>query len=162
MASDKINNSWLPKLIECEYFSKYREYEDMIYGIFINDFVNQKNVFLGKRLEVTKKPLLNNKIDGFNHLVFGHERKSPDFDRCARVKWPKVIIDEINNNGQHKSEIKIYYKEGAYHLLLEKERYIVVIKDKGDYMLLITGFYINGDRYLRSKLKDYERYKVDV
>ena len=42
----------------------------MIYEIFINDFVNQKNIFLGKRLEVTKKPLLNNKIDGFNNRTF--------------------------------------------------------------------------------------------
>ena len=70
-----ITTSWLPDLIECSDFSKYKEYEDMIYEIFINDFVNQSNTFLGKRLEVTKKPLLNNKIDGFNHLVFGHERK---------------------------------------------------------------------------------------
>ena len=29
-------------------------------------------------------------------------------------------------------------------------------------MLLITGFYINENRYLKSKLKDYERYKVEV
>ena len=94
--------------------------------------------------------------------MFGHEKKFPDFDRCSRIKWPKVIIDEIENNGMHKSEIKIYFKKGAYHLLLEDERYIVVIKDKTDYMLLITGFYINGDRYLSSKLKDYERFKVNV
>ena len=130
--------------------------------IFINDFVNQNNTFLGKRLEVTKKPLLNNKIDGFNHLIFGHEGKSPDFDRCARVRWPKVIIDEFKNDGPHKSEIKVYFKDGAYHLLLEKERYIVVIKDKGSYMLLITGFYISGNGYLYSKLKDYERFKIEI
>ena len=86
-----ITTSWLPDLIECSDFSKYKEHEDMIYEIFINDFINQSNTFLGKRLEATKKPLLNNKIDGFNNLVFGHERKLPDFDRCARVKWPKVI-----------------------------------------------------------------------
>ena len=55
MGSSKIKKSWLPELIKCEDFSKYREYEDMIYEIFINDFVNQKNIFLGKRLEVTKK-----------------------------------------------------------------------------------------------------------
>ena len=48
------NNSWLPDLVECTDFSKYKEYEDMIYEIFINDFVKQKNTFLGKRLEVTK------------------------------------------------------------------------------------------------------------
>ena len=74
----------------------------------------------------------------------------------------KGYIDEFNNNGPHKSEIKIYFKDGAYHLLLEKERYIVVIKDKGSYMLLITGFYISGNRYLYSKLKDYERFKIEV
>ena len=155
------NENWLPELIECDDFSKYKEYEDLIYQVFIKEFVNQKNTFLNKRLEVTKKPLLNNKIDGFNHLIFGHERKSPDFNRCARIKWPKAIIDEFNNNGKHKKDIKIYFKEGAYHLLLEKEKYIIVIKDKKDYMLFITGFYIESDRYLKSKLKDYERFKIE-
>ena len=155
-----MNTKWLPELIECTDFSKYKEYENQIYEHFINNFINQKNEFLGKRLEVTKKPLIDNKIDGFNHLILGHERKSPDFNRCSRIKWPKVIIDEYNNNGLHKKEIKIYFKDGAYHLLLEKEKYIVVIKDKKDYMLLITGFYINSERYLKSKLNDYENYKI--
>lgn len=157
-----MNEKWLPDLIECEDFSKYKEYEDMIYQIFLDDFVNQKNTFLNKRLEVTKKPLLSNKIDGFNHLILGHERKSPDFDRCSRIRWPKAIIDELNNNGKHKQDIKIYFKDGAYHLLLEKEKYIIVIKDKKKYMLFITGFYIPSNRYLNSKLKDYENYKVDL
>lgn len=157
-----MKNDWLPELIECNDFSKYKEYEDMIYQIFINDFVNHKNTFLNKRLEVTKKPLINNKIDGFNHLILGHERKSPDFERCSRIRWPKAIIDEFNNNGPHKKEIKIYFKDGAYHLLLEKEKYIIIIKDKVEYMLFITGFYISSNRYLNSKLKDYNNFKVDL
>lgn len=29
-------------------------------------------------------------------------------------------------------------------------------------MLLITGFYISGNRYVYSKLEDYERFKIEV
>lgn len=154
--------SWLPELIECDDFDKYIEYEDKIYEIFYNDFIITKNTFLGKRLEVTKQPLMNNKIDGFFHYICGYERKSPDFDRCARIGWAKRVIDEINNNGSEKKNMKIYFKDGSYHILLEKERYILVIKDKGNYMLLITGFYIKGRGYLNSKLKDFNNNKVEI
>lgn len=53
------NQSWLPALVECTDFSKYKEYEDLIYRYFLEDFVDKENTFLGKRLEVTKHPLIN-------------------------------------------------------------------------------------------------------
>lgn len=151
------------ELIECEDYNKYLEYEERIYQIFLEDYVKTKNNFLGKRLGVRKDPKLNNKYNGFVHYICGHDMKYPDFKRCARIKWGKRIVDLISEdiNNIKKYNMKVYYKDKRYHVLLEAERFLLVIEEKKDYMMLVTGIYLDNNHSLRKKQKDYKQFKVD-
>lgn len=159
----EINNDFC-KLIECQDYNKYLEYENHIYQIFIDEYVNSSNTFLGKRLGVRKDPKLNNRYNGFVHYICGHDMKYPDFNRCSRIKWGKRIIDLIaaDIDNTKKYNMKIYLKDKKYHILLEKERFLIVIEDKRDYMMLITAVYLDHNHSLRKKQKDYKDYKVDL
>lgn len=46
------------------------------------------------------------------------------------------------------------------HILLEEERYMVVVECRKDYCLLITAFYFEHDHSLNKKLKKYDEYKT--
>jgi hypothetical protein len=44
-------------------------------------------------------------------------------------------------------------------LLLEEERYMVVLERREGYYLLITAFYFDYNHALRKQLKHYEQYR---
>lgn len=44
------------------------------------------------------------------------------------------------------------------HILLEEEKYIVVLEKRPDYCLLITAYYFDREHTLVKKLKEYEKY----
>jgi len=52
-----------------------------------------------------------------------------------------------------------YKSTTRVHLLLEEERYIVVLERRKSYCLLITAFYFEHDHSLKAKIKHYEKYK---
>ena len=52
-----------------------------------------------------------------------------------------------------------YKNKERVHLLLEVERYIVILKPRQDYCLLITAFYLEYDHTLKKKVEHYEKYK---
>ena len=45
------------------------------------------------------------------------------------------------------------------HLLLEEERYMVVLEERKGYFLLITAFYLDYDHALQKQLKHYKQYR---
>lgn len=45
------------------------------------------------------------------------------------------------------------------HILLEEEKYIVVVEPRATYCLLITAFYFEHDHALEKKLKHYEEFR---
>lgn len=52
----------------------------------------------------------------------------------------------------YKSKIRV-------HILLEEERFIVILEERKGYFLLITAFYLNYDNSLEKQLKHYEQFK---
>ena len=47
-------------------------------------------------------------------------------------------------------------------MLLEEERYMVVVERRDSYCLLVTAFYFEQDYSLRKKLQHYEQYKAQA
>jgi hypothetical protein len=52
-----------------------------------------------------------------------------------------------------------YGSKTRVHLLLEEERYMVVLERREGYYLLITAFYFDYNHALRKQLKHYEQYR---
>lgn len=165
-------NCWLPAL---EYFDDYgnswTEYQNALYSIFKHDFIDTHPVYDGKRVNIRKHPVEFGKEEAFFHTTCQDYKKNnkrfPDLRRCERIRWIRAFIENQCNPRMCNDcdGIKIwrepYHNTKRVHILLEEERYMVVIEPRESYCLLITAFYFEHDHSLRKQLKHYEQYKSE-
>lgn len=136
-------------------------YLEAVYAIFKKDFVDSRPVFKGKRLGLKKYPLIEGKEYTFYH--FTHEgdievNRLPNLRRMERISWPRPLI-----NGSEHSYLKVWKNNRGHDTRIlifhDKESYLVVLADRGDYILPWTGFLVDIPSRKRRLLKEYESFK---
>lgn len=165
------NSCWLPQLEYYEdYDNDYPQYQNNLYEIFSKDFIKSRPVFEEKQVNIRRHPIEYGKEEAFFHVTCQDYLKSgervPDFRRCERIRWVRAFIENYNCNPKLCEEcegIKVWSEPHKnttrVHMLLEEERYMVVVERRESYCLLITAFYFEEDHSLRKKLKRYAEYK---
>ncbi len=167
MLSDKC---WLPKQEIYDGQSPWIEYEDALYSIFKHDFLDTYPKFEGIRVSVKHYPIENGKEDAFFHITCkdykGNGIREPDLRRCERIRWIRAFIENYKCDASLCSEcdgVKLWrepYKNRVrIHILLEEERYVVILEERKTYFLLITAFYLDYEHALQKQLKHYGQYK---
>jgi hypothetical protein len=160
---------WLPRLELFEdYGNDWDKFEAALYGIFKADFIDSAPNFEGKRVGVRKYPMEYDKEEAFFHITcqdYGKDKKRvPDFRRCERIRWVRGFIENYDCDPSKCSQcegVKVWEEDAPngtrkrIHLLLEEERYMVVLERRESYFLLITAFYFEHDHSLRKKLQHY-------
>lgn len=166
-----INDTcWLPGLEEYDGYADWSAYETRLYEIFKDDFINHHPDFEGKRVAIRKHPIEYGKEEAFFHITCQDYQKNnarvPDLRRCERIRWVKAFIENYNCDSTKCVEcegVKVwtepYKNTSRVHILLEEEKYIVVIERRETYNLLITAFYFDHEHALKKKLKHYEKFK---
>ncbi len=152
---------WLPSLVLFnDYNGDWDAYLEAIYGYFKQDFVNSKPVFRGKRLGLKCHPLTQGKEATFWHMIQQGDReadRTPDFRRCERIRWPKPIIEHDGDDG-----IKVWWNQrrGEQRICLwfEQENYLVILADRGSYILPWTAYLVEQPHRQRKLQKEYEEY----
>lgn len=153
--------NWLPELeIFSDYDGDWELYLAAIYKIFIDDFVDSKPEFRGKRLGLKRHPISEGKEATFWHMTSEgttEEDRTPDLRRCERIRWPKPIIENSSD-----LKLKVWAEPKGnnkrVHIWLENEGYLVVLDDRGDYILPWTAFYIERDHQREKYNKRWKRY----
>lgn len=138
-------SDWLPALVLfSDYGGEWQSYLDAIYDYFKQDFVDNKPVFQGRRLGLKRHPLTHGKEATFWHLIQEgaiEEDRTPDFRRCERIRWPRSIIEHDAEN-----TIKIWsnQRRGEQRICLwfEQESYLVILADRGKYILPWTAYLV--------------------
>lgn len=166
------DNCWLPKL-ECydEYGNDWPTYEAAIYEVFWNDFISSYPLFNGVRVSVKHYPKENDKEEAFYHTTCkdytGGGIRVPDFRRCERIRWIRAFIENYDCDPllcENCEGVKVWnepYKgKIRVHILLEKEKYLVVLEKHNEYYLLITAFYLDYEHALEKQLRRYEQYRI--
>lgn len=160
----------LPDLIECDDFSKYNEYRDRIYQVFLDTFINSSVVYDNCLVTVNRSPDNDGYPKGFDHITGRDYAKNktrfPDFRRSERIGWIKPMIEESTDICPKCSEcdgIKIWtrpYKNKTRTIFLsEEESYVVILEKKKHLYMLITAFYIDDDNEMNDFINSYEQYK---
>lgn len=152
---------WLPSLVLFnDYGGDWQAYLDAIYEFFKQDFVDSKPVFQGRRLGLKRHPLTHGKEATFWHLIqegATEEDRTPDFRRCERIRWPKPIIEHDAEN-----TIKIWsnQRRGEQRICLwfEQESYLVILADRGTYILPWTAYLVEQPHRQRKLQREYEEY----
>lgn len=165
------DSCWIP---DFEFFEDYHNdwptYENVLYQIFSEDFLQSQPYFERKRVAAKKYPIQFEKEDAFFHLTCkdydGNCERVPDFRRCERIRWMRAFIENYNCDPtlcENCEGVKVwrepYKSRSRVNILLEEERYIVVLEDREKYFLLITAFYLDYANALEKRLKHYEQYK---
>jgi hypothetical protein len=152
---------WLPPLVLfSDYGGDWQVYLDAIYNYFRQDFVDSKPVFQGRRLGLKRHPLAHGKEATFWHMIQEgavEEDRTPDFRRCERIRWPKPIIEHDTDN-----VIKVWanQRQGDKRICLwfEQENYLVVLADRGNYILPWTAYLVEQPHRQRKLQREYEEY----
>lgn len=165
----QYDDCWLPKLEEMNDFSTCNEYEDALYYIFFDDLIKNTLYFNGKPVRTRKHPMYNDKEEAFFHVTCCDFNKdgdrNPDFRRCERIRWIRKFIEmpdctpyPCNDCDGIKIWTEPYKSKFRTHLLLEEERYMVILEERDKYYLLITAYYMEYDHTLDKQLKHYMKY----
>ncbi len=154
----------LPDLIFLEHFGgDWLSFYDFVYLCFKEDFIkNPLKQFEGKKVGLKRHPLSSdNKEATFYHMTHeGQEEqcREPDIRRMERIRWPKYMM--VNYKSDH---LKVWRnKRGSNGNILiyhEEEGYLLVLADRGDYVLPWTAYTIEHRHRRQKVLKEYEAYK---
>ena len=165
-------NCWLPKM---EFFSDYdnnwSSYEAALYDIFKADFIDSYPTFNNIRVNVKHYPIECGKEEAFFHTTckdyVGNGERVPDLRRCERIRWIRAFIENYDcdiSKCENCDGVKVwnepYKSRTRVHILLEEERYMVILEKRNGYYLLITAFYLDYDIALAKQLKHYEQYRT--
>lgn len=136
-------------------------YIDRVYEIFKSDFINTKPLF-HKRVGLKRYPLRNGREATFWHFTtFGEKEDIRDIDikRCERIKFPKIVIENYNDDDVKYWENERKGCEKRILLYFEKENYLVVLSDRGDFVLPWTAYPITYKNQKDKLLKEYGEYQ---
>lgn len=153
---------WLPDLVtlaDCE--GNWGKYLATIYNHFCDDFIRSKPAYKAKRFALKRYPLFKGKEATFWHLISEgpvEDDRLPDLQRCARIRWPRPMIEAIDSgnvcvwrNVRNRNE-RIVIATGDFS-------YVVILDDREDYVLLWTAYHIQ-QKHRREKLKkEYQNWK---
>lgn len=163
-----LNCKWLPDLLPCEDLNLWAEYEGALYSIFKADFIDSHPQFEGKQVNIRKHPMVYGKEEAFFHVTCQDYSKTgnrdPDLRRCERIRWVRSFIENYNCDSSscpNCDGVKVwrepYKSNNRVFILLEEERYMVIVEPRKEYCLLITAFYFDQDHRLEKILKRYRR-----
>lgn len=153
---------WLPPVVTLgEHGGDWATYVEAVYAWFKRDFVDDKPIFQGRRLGLKRHPLSEDgKEATFWHMVQEGPKeyeRIPDLRRCERIRWPRPIIE--NDDDPH---VKMWRnkrkREERVCLWFERESYLVVLADRGGYILPWTAYPVEQAHRRRKLQKEYEAY----
>jgi hypothetical protein len=152
---------WLPSLILFSDFNgNWDRYLEAIYACFNQDFIDSPPIFHGRRLGLKRHPMTHGKEATFWHMTSegtDEESRIPDIRRCERIRWPKPVIEYVDDP-KVKYWVSVKRNEDRIHIWLEDEDYVVVLADRRGFLLPWTAFLITRE-HTRSKLrKEYDAY----
>jgi hypothetical protein len=166
--------NWIPNIIELSAFGgDWTAYDDYLYSVFVRDFINSTITFNGKPVKIRRYPIQCDREQSYFHITNKDSSigstdpndRIPDMRRCERIEWIKLFIEnfDCNNGCPDCTGIKVWsepYKGNKrWHFLFKEYKFLVIIEERKEYNLLISGFYIFNDRVMGQKLRRYERFK---
>lgn len=91
------------------------------------------------------------------------DERQCDFNRCARIKWPRAMMERCPTGRPAEDDVVLWWKtvrnnEQRYVLALPDFSYIVILVDRGEFVLPWTAYTVE-ERHRRAKLsREYEAY----
>jgi len=152
---------WLPPLITLsDHDGKWQVYLNAIYEVFFADFVRSKPNYPGKRFALKRHPMALEKEATFWHLIQEgkvEDERIPDIRRCERIGWPRPIIEAITTD-----KVRVWRntrgKSERIVIAVEDFSYVVILDDRGDYVMLWTAYCVEYSHKRRKLEQEFEEW----
>jgi hypothetical protein len=162
MAGNKLDYFDLPDLITItEFDGNFEAYLEAVYQIFKAEYLDNRPIFRGRQLGLKDTPFVDGKEATFWHMTTTGEieaERKPDLKRMERIRWsPKMI-----NESEH-PYLKVWSNSrpgGQESVLIwhDAEKFLVVLRDRGTYLLPWTAYPVQYRNMEKKLLKEYEAY----
>lgn len=149
-----------------------KDYHDRAYLVFKEDLMEQEIEFNGIPVKVREIPTIDNKVQGFFHVISEQDKKSKiRLYKDERVKYIPFISKMITEFEKCKyctencSKIKVW--SAPYlgktsimrvKIFFEKHDYIVILEKRKNYYQLVTAYVVDKKNRREDLLKEYEKY----
>lgn len=141
-------SEWLPGIVTMnDHGGNWAAYLAARYQTFRDGFVVQGIQFQGKRVSLKRHPVEAGKEATFWHMVSSGSTEADreiDLRRMERIGWPRAIID----NGPGTCFVmwtEVIKGEARIHLWCEEEGYMLVLADRGTYVLPWTAYFVEHE-----------------
>lgn len=157
---------WLPDLIPFSRYGNWGAFLDAIHERFLDDFVRSKPTWPGKRFNLKRHPEYDGKSATFWHIISEgpiEDERMPDLRRCEQIAWPRAIITAFPNRKPREGDRMVWWKnqrkgESRILLALTDFSYLVVMADRGSYIMLWTAYPVEKEHQRRKLRRDFEDY----
>lgn len=163
MVSDQITVQLPDLVLHSDYGGNLALYEKALYELFCQDFIYKHPVFLGKEVKLKQQPMvtnrwINNRDSTYWHIISTEIKpglREWDFNRSARVKWPKAIITADPGNNL----LCWTNKRGSDKrclVALPDFSYVVILGERSNYYVLISAYCVDRAHTLEKLRNDYK------
>lgn len=153
---------WLPDLFLFEESDgDWPLYLSRLHRQFLKDFVDSKPRWVGKEVRLKRHPEYEGKSATFWHMISEGETEAErtiNLRRCERINWPRPIMDEFDDSPPGTSSCRLLWwtelrgTETRYHLAPNDFSYVVVVADRGEFVLPWTAYFVEH-AHRREKLR---------
>jgi hypothetical protein len=153
---------WLPALIMLEdHEGDWDRYLDAIYAQFQADFCSKLRHFENRTVQLKRHPITENKEATFWHFVSQgnvENERQIDLRRAERIAWPLAFMENVND-----PTMKVWSETRNnsinIHIWNDELGYLVVIADRGDYVLPWTAYPVEYGHQKQKLNRRWEQYK---
>jgi len=150
---------WLPNLVLFEaHEGDWAKYIEAIYTVFRKDFVLSRPKFQGRPLNLKRHPISEGREATFWHFISEGATEAdriPDLRRCERIAWPRPIIEAVEAGQRVRCWPNIRSREQRFVLAVEDFSYVVVLADRGNFLLPWTAYCVEREHQRRKLEKEY-------
>ena len=165
---ERVEDDWLPALLLLDdYGGDWQRYIEAVYDAFVWDFVDSKPTIQAKRFALKRHPLLQDKEATFWHITSEgakEDERVPDLRRCERIRWPRALIEASGTAKVAEWVQERRNKQGVMEkrlvIALPDFSYLVILSDRGEYVLLWTAYVLEYENQRRKYRSEYEAYKA--
>lgn len=153
-----------------DFHGDWNAYLDACYHQYEKDFYKGSRPWpvAGQRLNLKRMPVdADGRCNTFWHIATEGEtepNRTPDLTRLERIAWPMAMLREFASTYPQPASSKVCWwmnsrgREGRYILALADFSYVVVVADRGSYVLLWTAYPVDR-RHRQLKLaREFEDY----
>ncbi len=160
-------NDWLPDLIlREEYSGDWERFIEAVYQAYSEDFEQSKPSWPHKPVSIKWFPIRESKNSNFWHITRkGEVEAEREFDeeRCERIKWPKAIIETFPDRPPQPTDPIKWWRnqrgrERNVLLSLPDFSYLVIMRERRDYILFWTAYPIEYKSQRRKQEREFNAY----